>query len=156
MGFLSKQLIIEAFSFAFFSHYLILSFTRGLDDLSEGIIVVLGFGNIAGCLIDCFIFSAANWTNDLGLVNFGCIICSNLLADNSVSDLGLNLTGITVLGSAMDLVPDGLAVNSARLLIFLTAAPPPPPYRADEAISSRGKPLVPQYIYRLDKQLLLS
>ena len=33
-----------------------------------------------------------------GLVNFGCIICSSLLADNSVSEFELNLAGITVLG----------------------------------------------------------
>ena len=79
----------------------------------------LGFGNLAGCLIDCSIFSAANWTSYLGLVNFGCIICSNLLADNSVSDFELNLTGNTVFDLAMNLAPDGSAVVAARLLIFL-------------------------------------
>ena len=84
-----------------------------------GIFDILGFGNTAGCLIDCSIFSAASCNNDLRL-DFGRIICSNLLAANSVSDFGFdNLDDTTVFGLAMNLAQGGSRVTSAFLLIFL-------------------------------------
>ena len=68
-----------------------------------GIFDILGFGNTAGCLIDCSIFSAASCNNDLRL-DFGRVIWSNLLAANSVSDFGFdNLDDTTVFGLAMNL-----------------------------------------------------
>lgn len=105
-----------------FSQNLILSFTRACAASCfnvGGIFDILGFGNTAGCLIYCSIFSAASCTNDLGFV-FGRIVCSNLLAANFVSDFRLdNLVDATVFGLAMNLEPVGLAVTSALLLIFL-------------------------------------
>ena len=93
-----SNLLIEASLFASSFQNLTLSFTRACAAKVFNVgNILLGSGSLVGCLIDCSIFSAANWTSDLGLVNFGCIVCSSLLADNSVSDFGLNLAGITAL-----------------------------------------------------------